>query len=268
MGRIIAILILAVAVVGCASNGTSNGPANIQNDQFSKSFEIKGPVEYENPLVGISKMWFLRSWVDKTTGAATTQLYLSISYMGSWNFFVRASDIKTNPLEVVKISSNVNSCQAICSYSETIGVTLDPAVLSKFQEQGYPIKIYGKSGESFVVTVTSGQIKSQLDALKQLKASSATGKKPLGVRFSDTTASLYAAFGKPNENGVFIMEVTPGSVADKAGIKVGDIIYRFGGKAIGNSADLREMVGNVDPGKKVAIEGYRAGRKMIFNANF
>lgn len=257
-------------ISGCASNGSSTGAAVITNDQFSKSLEIRGPSEYENPLVGISKLWFLRSAVDKSNGYATTQLYVYISYLGgTWNFFGRASDIETTPLQVVKIASNVDSCRTLCSYSETIGIEVDTSVLAKFLDRGYPVKIYGKSGESFVVTVTPAQISSQLEALKQAKATSVSNaRKPLGVRFSDATASLYSAFGRPNQNGVFILEVTPGSVAERAGISVGDIIYRFDGKPIGNSADLRTMVAEVKAGKKVPLEGYRAGKKIVFTASF
>lgn len=263
-------LVTGLVVAGCASNGSATGPATVANDQFSKTLEIRGPSEYENPLVGISKMWFLRSAVDKTNGYSTTQLYVYISYLGgSWNFFGRAADIETTPLPVVKLGSNVDSCRTLCSYSETIGIDVDPSVLARFMERGYPVKVYGKSGESFVVTVTPGQIASQLDALKQAKATSASNaRKPLGVRFSDATASLYAAFGKPNQNGVFIMEVTPNSVADKAGIMVGDIVYKFDGKPIGNSGDLKTMVAEVKAGKKVPLEGYRAGKKIVFTASF
>lgn len=262
-------LTAAWIVSGCASNGSVIGPAVVMNDQFSKSLEIRGPAEYENPFGGVSKLWFLRSFVDKATGSASTQLYIEIGYLGSWNFFTTASDIETTSLQVSKIAANVDNCRGICSFSETIGISVDEKTLAKYRERGYPVKVYGKSGASFVITVTSGQINSQLDALKQAQASfGATGKKPLGVRFSDATASLYSAFGKKNENGVFIMEVTKGSVADRAGIAVGDIIYRFDGRPISNSAELREMVASVPTGKKVAIEGYRVGNGVKFVAVF
>ena len=64
------------------------------------------------------------------------------------------------------------------------------------------------------------------------------------------------------------MEVTPNSVADKAGIMVGDIVYKFDGKPIGNSGDLKTMVAEVKAGKKVPLEGYRAGKKIVFTASF
>lgn len=269
MFRFVVAFVCAIGLVGCASNGSSTGPAAISNDQFSKSIAINGPREYENPFGGISKVWFLRSLVDKATGAASTQLYIDIGYYGSWNFFTTASDVETTSLAVTKIASNVDNCRAICSFSETIGIAVDEKTLAKHQETGYPVKIYGKSGIAFVITVTPAQIKSQLDALKQAQANfGASGKKPLGIRFSDTTSSLYAAIGKKNENGVFVMEVTKGSVAAKAGIAVGDIVYRFDGKPIANSADLREMVASVPAGKKITIDGYRAGKSVKFVAAF
>jgi PDZ domain-containing protein len=69
--------------------------------------------------------------------------------------------------------------------------------------------------------------------------------------------------------GAKIDAVTPGGPADKAGLKAGDIITRFNGKALaGESADdadesgpgnrLVELVGDLDPGDTVRVE-YRRG---------
>jgi membrane-associated protease RseP (regulator of RpoE activity) len=69
--------------------------------------------------------------------------------------------------------------------------------------------------------------------------------------------------------GAKIDAVTPGGPADKAGLKAGDIITRFNGKALaGESADdadesgpgsrLVELVGDLDPGDTVQVE-YRRG---------
>lgn len=51
----------------------------------------------------------------------------------------------------------------------------------------------------------------------------------LGVRLTDLTPELRTHFGAPKDAGVLVAKVTDGSPADKAGIKVGDIITSIEG---------------------------------------
>ncbi|MBD8526153.1 S1C family serine protease [Pseudomarimonas arenosa] len=59
--------------------------------------------------------------------------------------------------------------------------------------------------------------------------------------------------------GVALMFVYPGGPADAAGLRPGDILTRFNGFEVVDRLDLREREAALQPGSRVAIEGFRAG---------
>ena len=59
------------------------------------------------------------------------------------------------------------------------------------------------------------------------------------------------------------MEVHPGSPAEKAGFKVGDVVLRFNGKDIIRSSGLPPLVGVSPVGKKVKVEILRKGKTRV-----
>src|SRR5262245_50302044 len=54
----------------------------------------------------------------------------------------------------------------------------------------------------------------------------------LGVGLTDLTPELRTHFGAPEDAGVMVSKVEPGSPADKAGIKVGDVLASIDGKEV------------------------------------
>jgi serine protease Do len=64
----------------------------------------------------------------------------------------------------------------------------------------------------------------------------------LGINAEDLTSQLGSYFGAPNNAGVLVREVRPGTPADKAGLKAGDVITKVEGKEIRNLADLRAQL--------------------------
>ena len=84
----------------------------------------------------------------------------------------------------------------------------------------------------------------------------------LGVGIQDLDKELAKQFKLPDSNGSLVSSVNPGSAADKAGIKVGDVITRFNGKDVQNTRELRNGVAATAPGAKVSVELIRAGKPM------
>ncbi|RME80297.1 MAG: PDZ domain-containing protein [Planctomycetota bacterium] len=76
----------------------------------------------------------------------------------------------------------------------------------------------------------------------------------LGVRFSREL--------KGATKGVQIDEVIPGSAAEKAGLKAGDIILQFQGKEINSSTRLQNLVTVLPAGTEVTFTILRQGKKM------
>ncbi|MCL1057285.1 DegQ family serine endoprotease [Shewanella gelidimarina] len=81
----------------------------------------------------------------------------------------------------------------------------------------------------------------------------------LGVLGQDLTSELAKGFGIETQHGGFINEVMPDSAADKAGIKVGDIITSVNGRKIKSFQELRAKVATMGAGSKVEFGLIRDG---------
>jgi len=81
----------------------------------------------------------------------------------------------------------------------------------------------------------------------------------IGVRFQKERRDLLKAYGA--DQGVFIEAVEPGGPADKAGIKVEDIIVGYNGKAVQDGDDLVNRVSNTPVGTDATVTVLRNGKK-------
>lgn len=81
----------------------------------------------------------------------------------------------------------------------------------------------------------------------------------LGVSIGEITAEKSKKNGYPV--GLYVYGVQKDSVAETAGIKVGDIIIKFDGKDITTAASLNEAKGSKNAGDKVDIVVYRDGKE-------
>jgi membrane-associated protease RseP (regulator of RpoE activity) len=88
----------------------------------------------------------------------------------------------------------------------------------------------------------------------------------LGVALTDLTPELRTHFGVPDESGVMVAKVEPGSPAEKAGIKVGDILTRIDGGAVKSSWDVTGKIRKLDDGQQVPIEVWRNGKAQNVTA--
>ena len=82
----------------------------------------------------------------------------------------------------------------------------------------------------------------------------------IGVGIQNITTELMEAMNLKSQNGALVSQVTEGSPADKAGLKVGDVITGFNGRDILDADDIRNAVGFVEPGQKARISYLRNGK--------
>jgi serine protease Do len=75
----------------------------------------------------------------------------------------------------------------------------------------------------------------------------------LGVKVSTVTPLLAASENLSVDRGALIAEVDADSPAEAAGLRVGDVIIRFGGKEINNVADLVQAIRSSEIGEWVEI---------------
>ncbi len=82
----------------------------------------------------------------------------------------------------------------------------------------------------------------------------------LGVSVSDTNAEAAAYFGAPV--GAYVEEVVDGFAAQKAGLKVKDIIVKLGDYEVENVNDLTRALRNFSAGDTTTLTVYRSGQEV------
>ena len=129
---------------------------------------------------------------------------------------------------------------------------------------GVNSQIYSRSGGSMGLSF-SIPIDVAIDISNQLKATGKITRGWLGVAIQELTKELAESFGMKNTNGALIAGVEKNGPADKGGLLAGDVITKFDGKVINDSADLPRAVGATKPGKIAAVDIMRKGAVKTLN---
>lgn len=103
------------------------------------------------------------------------------------------------------------------------------------------------------------------DVLKQLKNSGKVKRGYLGVAFQNIDKKLAKSFGLDQPKGALVAQIMPGSPADDAGLKDGDIIVQFNDKPINDASDLPHLVGFTVPGTQATLAIIRDGNPQKLN---
>ncbi len=129
---------------------------------------------------------------------------------------------------------------------------------------GVNSQIYSRSGGyqgvSFAIPISVA-----LDVVEQLKARGKVARGWLGVMIQEVTMELAQSFGLARPRGALVGQVMADSPAQRAGIKVGDIIVGLNGQAILHSSDLPPLVGRIRPGATAALTLIRGGQEQTVN---
>jgi len=99
------------------------------------------------------------------------------------------------------------------------------------------------------------------DVLPQLIANGRVARGRLGVVIQGMDEDLAKALGMDHPHGALVEEVEPGSPADKAGIKSGDVIVAVDGRDVPRSEELPRIVARHAPDTHVKVTVSRAGQR-------
>jgi serine protease Do len=100
------------------------------------------------------------------------------------------------------------------------------------------------------------------DVMHQLIEKGSVTRGFLGVTIQNVDEDLAKDLRLPSHEGALVSSVSPGSPAEKAGIKDEDFLVSVNGKAVANVNELRNTVAALEPGKTVTVELYRDGKKQ------
>jgi Do/DeqQ family serine protease len=87
-----------------------------------------------------------------------------------------------------------------------------------------------------------------------------------GISVQDLTPELARALGTGNGRGVVVSGVDPGSAAEAAGLKPGDLIVAVNGRPATDAAALRAYVGLMRVGSPLALEVLRQGKRVLLKS--
>jgi serine protease Do len=95
----------------------------------------------------------------------------------------------------------------------------------------------------------------------QLTQTGKVSRGAIGIQFNkEQKPELLKAYGA--SQGVFVTGVTPGGPADKAGLKVGDIITSFNGKSVKDGDELVALVSDAQVGSHASLSVLRDGKSL------
>lgn len=88
----------------------------------------------------------------------------------------------------------------------------------------------------------------------------------LGVAVQTLTSDLAQSLGVKITKGAVVTSVEPGSPADKAGIKSGDVITQLNGNAVEDPNSFRNSIAGMGPGSTVTLTVVRNGQEQQVRA--
>lgn len=121
---------------------------------------------------------------------------------------------------------------------------------------GINSQIYSRDG-GFMGLSFAIPIEIAMSVAQQLRETGRVRRGWLGVLIQDLSRDLAESFGLSHPHGALIAEIMPGSPAEAAGLRAGDIILSFNGESLPNSGKLPPLVGMAPVGSEAVLDVFR-----------
>lgn len=118
-------------------------------------------------------------------------------------------------------------------------------------------------GQGIGFSIPSNMVKNVVD---QLETKGKVVRGWLGVLAQQVTQDIAEGMNLKEPKGALVADVTPGSPAQEAGIKRGDVIVALNGHEIGNVSDLTDMVAMTPPNTHIKLKVIRGGKEKEISA--
>jgi serine protease Do len=103
------------------------------------------------------------------------------------------------------------------------------------------------------------------ELLPQLRGKGKVTRGYLGVLIQKVTPEIAESLGLDKSSGALVANVSKDGPAEKAGVKVGDVIIEFDGKEVRDSGDLPIIVARTSVDKKVRMKVLRDKKEVTLN---
>jgi len=126
---------------------------------------------------------------------------------------------------------------------------------------GINTAIYSRTGGSlgigFAIPVSTVR-----HVMEQIVATGSVTRGYIGVEPQDLTPELAEAFRLPRREGAIIAGVMRGGPADRAGVRVGDILVDVDGKPVADTASMLNLIAQLQPGTTVRFHFLRDAKPV------
>jgi len=119
----------------------------------------------------------------------------------------------------------------------------------------------GNIGIGFAIPVNMAR-----SIMEQLISFGSVSRGLLGVSINDVSPEVAATYGLHDNSGALVMAVSPDSSAERAGIRIDDVIVSVNGTHVRDSGSLRNTIGLLRPGDQVKVGLIRDGKEMNVTA--
>ncbi|KIQ34570.1 serine peptidase [Variovorax paradoxus] len=133
-----------------------------------------------------------------------------------------------------------------------------PLINLRGEVVGINSQIYSRSGGYMGISF-SIPIDEAIRVSDQLRATGRVSRGLIGVSIGSVSKDVAESIGLGKARGALVSSVVPGSAADKAGVREGDIVTKYGDKVIETPSDLSRSVASTKPGVKSTLTVFRNG---------
>jgi hypothetical protein len=243
-----------------------------------------GFVRHSGPMRMVWNDEYLRGVIDHKTGHKSFQVYAWTIYSGNWRSYETAGyqtpgGPKSVPL--TKIGKGVANCAVgECTYTERVAFSVDEEMLRRLAAANaagdaavWTYTLSAKSGPDFRGELSSAEIAGLLAKVDELINAPPAAKPKIAdevLKFDLGVAGMQVAAtaDQTNRAGILVTGVDRGSVAQKSGIIVGDILYEFGGHPTKTLADLQSAVAAGATNSGATVRLFRGTDRMSVAAQF
>jgi PDZ domain len=226
----------------------------------------------------------LSAVIDNQTGEKSFQVHEQVTYNGNWRYYQHASYQAadgTRSVPTSQIRKEVLNCAVgDCIYTEHIAFPLGEEALRQLAAAYvpgkpviWPFKLIANSGPAYLGGLSNAEITGLLlkvDAYTHtptivgVGADAAPNRLDLGIG----GMAVAATAEQPKRAGVLIIAVTRGSVAQRSGLIVGDILYEVDGHPTPQLSDLQAAIAACQSNTAVPIKLFRGTEPIALTARF